>query len=83
MSQNLIEILTKCLVDTLIALEFSEESQLGEDTVIQIIEQIGHELQSLPNADKELLIEKLNKLSKTYPDQLREFIVLLPENLGL
>ena len=41
MSQNLIEKLTKCLVDTFVFLETSSEEIVNEDSAIEMLEQLG------------------------------------------
>jgi len=83
MYKNLINNLTKCLVDTLIAIEFSDEKVINKDLAVNLLEQLSAELYQLHKSDKDVLIEIIFQLSKEYPDKYKQFIQELPDNLGI
>lgn len=83
MSQNLNKLLIKCLVENLIAIEFSDKSLVDEDFSINLIEQISFNLQDISNHDRNTLIHEFNSLSLLYEDTISSFVRKLPETLGL
>ncbi len=76
--------LTQCLVDQLIALEFSDDTLIDSDFAIKIFETTGAELMQLNKNELSELRKLLNDLSKSYdnPDH-RDFVISLPKNFGL
>ena len=83
MSQNLIEKITKCLVDTFVFLETSSEEIVNEDSAIEMLEQLGADIQSLDEMSKKQLNKQILIISSEYPKNLGDIIKKMPENLGI
>jgi len=76
--------LLKCLVDQLIAIEFSDDALIDPDFAIKISETTGAGLIQLNENELSELRKLLNDLSKSYDNSdHRDFIISLPENFGL
>lgn len=80
---QLTQILAKCLIEQMIAIEFGSELKTGEDFAIQILEQTGATLKSLSSEQKTEFQKILCDLSMDYNGENRKFIENLPENFGL
>ncbi len=76
--------LTQCLVDQLIAIEFSDDTLIDPDFAIMICESTAAGLKLLSKEERVEFTVLLIELSKSYsnPDH-KEFVVSLPEALGL
>lgn len=83
MSQKYNEKLIKCLVDTIVFLEFTNDGSIQEDVAIQLLEQIAYELQFLDSEDKIDMANKIISMSSLYPDEKQPFVMGLPEVLGI
>lgn len=83
MSKELIRTLSKCLIDTAVFLEYTEEDELNEGTAVKMLEQLGSELRSLNDKDKEHLVCQINGLAEKYPQSVKLFVKQLPHNLGV
>ena len=83
MSQNLIEKLTKCLVDTFLFLEISNEELVNEDAAVAMLEQLSSDIQSLDDFNKKNLEREIIKLSSNYPQDVSDIIRNMPKNLGI
>ena len=76
--------LAQCLVDQLIAIEFSDDTLIDPDFAIRICEATGAELMQLNEDELFEFQTLLNELSKSYGNPAhRKFIISLSENLGL
>lgn len=67
MSLILIRSLTKCLIDTIVAIEFNNDLISNEGIAVEVLEQISAELQTLSKIDKNTLINEITHLSQEYP----------------
>jgi len=76
--------LTQCLVDQLIAIEFSDDTLIDPDFAVKICEATGAELMQLNANELSELRNLLNDLAKSYsnPDH-KDFIMSLFEKFGL
>lgn len=83
MSLILIRSLTKCLIDTIIAIEFNDDLISNEDMAVGLLEQISAELQTLSEVDKNTLINEIAHLSREYPKDVSLFVKNLPESIGI
>ncbi len=83
MSSNFTNTLVKCLLDTLIFLEFTNPNLLNEDVAIELLEQISSKLQNMTEKEKQIFIAELENLKTFYPKNMQKFIENLPENIGL
>ena len=76
--------LLKCLVDQLIAIEFSDDTLINTDFEVKICEATCAELIQLNENKISELRKLLIDLSKSYDNpEHRDFIISLPENIGL
>lgn len=82
MDSNLIKVLTKCLIDTIYALENVENEQI-EDIIVFIEEQIASDLLQLSNEEKSLFIGALLENSKSYSGKSKDFFINFPNLIGL
>jgi len=81
---SLLEILTKSLVDQMIALEFSNESEINEDFVMKIMEQTGANFALLDQVGVEEFRGFLVKIADSYEiDEHRNFTLSILEDFGL
>jgi len=83
MSLNLNRSLVKCLIDTLVAIEFANDVKISDDMAVELLEQISADLQTLTPKDRNTIINEITHLSLTYPNEIRDFVKNLPENLGI
>lgn len=83
MSQILNKHIIKCLIDTLIDLEFAEENSIDDDFAVELLEQISADLQTISNADKVVVTKAIEDLSKSYPNIVSDFVRKLPHTLGI
>lgn len=83
MSLILIRSLTKCLIDTIVAIEFNDDLIINEDIAVGLLEQISAELQTLSEVDKNTLINEISYLSLEYPRDVSLFVKNLPESIGI
>lgn len=65
-----------------IALEFSGES-IHEDYVVQILEQLGGDLQELDAESRKILSDSFRHIAPEYEGEFREFVETLPDTIGL
>jgi len=73
----------KCLVETMIFLEFADENTLDPDSAVEILETISYELQSMDKNNKEHFNEQIEKMVDIYSNDKKEFVKSLPQYLGL
>lgn len=83
MSQEFNEKLIRCLVETAIFLEFSDESVVDPDSSIEMLEVISSELQGLNSSDIKYFKEQIKEIANTYFDEKKEFVIGLPKYLGI
>lgn len=75
--------IVKALVDLALLLEFSDDSEIEQDTAVAALEQLAAELQQMDEASKRELVQEIVALGGRYQDAAREFVESLPESLGL
>lgn len=83
MSKNLINNLTKCLVNTVVSIELTNQDNINDDFAVELLEQISSDLQSLSDKEKTIIIKQIELLSTSYPPDVGNFVKLLPQNLGI
>lgn len=76
--------LLKCLVDQIIALEFSDDNSVHPDFAVKMMESTAQQLSEVGAKDMKELQKLLLELSVEYPDDKhRTFVETLFENFGL
>ncbi len=83
MNKKMDNCLLKCFIDTLIFLEFSDASIIDEDISIGLLEQFSYNLSFMNDNDKKELAKNIELLALEYPVEKEDFILSLPESLGL
>ena len=83
MSQEFNTKLIKCLVETAVFLEFSDETIVDPDSSIEMLEAISSELQGLSSDDIEYFNEQIREISNSYFDEKKEFVMGLSKHLGI
>lgn len=75
--------LVKIIVDMAIFLEFSSPDLLDPDCAIEAMEDIAAELQTLNYEDRANIADIFRDISKKYKDDKAEYVINLPESLGI
>ena len=75
--------LGKIIVDMAIFLEFSSPDLLDPDCAIEAMEDIAAELQTLNYEDRANIADIFRDLSKKYKGDKAEYVINLPESLGI
>lgn len=76
--------LAKCLIDSMIFLEFTNEELLNPDIAIEMQESISFELNKLSDAEKCELKGLIKTISTEYMDEkINKYVISLPSNLGI
>lgn len=83
MSKNSEVKLAKIVADLAIFLEFTSEDLLDPDLAVEAMEQVAAELQLLDAEDKKNLSTIFIDLSHEYKGEQSEYVMELPEFLGL
>jgi len=82
--QNFKESMVKCLIETMVFLEFTSEELLNPDVAIEMQESISFELGKLSHDEKCELKEMLELISLEYTDnKITQYIKSLPSSLGI
>ena len=68
------DILIKILIDTIIFLEFSDESVINQDSAIAMMEQISSDLRKMNIDDKQKLLGVIEAILDYYPENHKEFL---------
>ncbi|MFD1554499.1 hypothetical protein ACFSHT_02505 [Paraburkholderia silviterrae] len=74
--------LVKAIVDMAVFLEFTDEDVLNPDISMAALEQLANELQCMSESEKSSVAECIRELATSYGER-SEFVVSLPENLGI
>jgi hypothetical protein len=77
------EKLIKCLIETTIFLEFSDESVVNTNSSIEVMEIISSELHGLNPHDVRHFIEQIGKIALSYSGDKKEFLMGLRKRLGV
>ena len=64
-------------------METSSEEVVNEDSAIEMMEQLGADIQSLDEISKKQLRKQILIISSGYPKPLGDIIKKMPENLGI
>jgi hypothetical protein len=72
----------KLIVDVSIFLEYSGEGVVDPDASIELLEQIGSELQKMTDAERASLSKSIRELASQYGPRAN-FVTDLPSNLGI
>ena len=81
---SLVEILSKCLVELLFQLDYSDNTLVNNDFAVSMMEIVGVEFQRLNEKEVNKLISVIIKISSTEIDSTRrEFGKAFAENFGL
>lgn len=76
--------LVRALVDLMVFLEFSRDDVVNPDAAVTQIEAVAAILREQPQDDRAVLIDEIVAVGKEQQDPaVREFVVGLPESLGL
>lgn len=82
--QKINKSLAKCLIDTMVFLEFTNEELINPDIAIEMQESISFELNKLSDAEKCELNEMIGAISAEYKDKkISKYVISLPSNLGI
>ena len=73
----------RCLVETAIFLEFSDESVVDPDSSVEMLEAISSELQGLNSNDIKYFKAQIKEIANNYFDEKKEFVIGLPKYLGI
>jgi len=74
--------IARAIANLNIALEFSGET-IHEDDVVQILEQLGGDLQDLDTESRKILSDAFRHIAPEYEGEFREFVETLPDAIGL
>ena len=76
--------MVKCLIETMIFLEFTDEELLNPDVAVEMQERIASELNDLNHNEKNILKNKIKEIVESYKDEkIKNYITSLPDNLGI
>ncbi|MEJ8640630.1 hypothetical protein WKI68_02590 [Streptomyces sp. MS1.HAVA.3] len=81
---SLTRALAEALVDVLWFIDGSEDEQMDPDDAVKVLEGVGHVVSTLPNDQRQELIELVGEMAagETNPFR-REFLEEFPEGFGL
>lgn len=81
---SLTRVLAEALVDVLWFIDGSEDEQMDPDDAVKVLEGVGHVVSTLPNDQRQELIELVGEMAadETNPSR-REFLEEFPEGFGL
>ena len=81
---SLTRALAEALVDVLWFIDGSEDEQMDPDDAVKVMEGVGHVVSTLPNDQRQELIELVGEMAadETNPSR-REFLEEFPEGFGL
>ena len=83
-SPKLNQVLVKCLIETLIFLEFTDEKLLHLDSAVEMQELIASHLNALDKEDKALLKNLIKDIGNEHEvENIKRFILSLSESLGI
>lgn len=82
MHAAMIHQLARTLANLNITLEFSGET-IDEDDIVQILEQLGADLQELDAESRKILSDAFRHIAPEYKGELREFVETLPDTIGI
>jgi len=74
--------IARALANLNIALEFSGEA-IDEDDVVQILEQLGGDLQALDAESRKMLSDAFRSIAPEYDGDFRQSVESMPEDFGL
>jgi hypothetical protein len=78
------EPLMEALIDVLLFLDLSDEEAVDEDAAVDVLEQIGAQLQRLDSSTKHRFVQRvLDRARETESKEQREALESLPEDFGL
>ena len=69
------EIIVRCLVELIVALEFSTEDQMNPDFSIQLLESVSASFGEMSNEETELFMSSARKFADEYDNiEIQDFI---------
>lgn len=82
MQATMIHQIARTLANLIIALDFSGET-IDEDDVVEILEQLGGDLQDLDPESRKLLSDAFRRIAPEYDGDFRKAVESIPEDFGL
>ena len=78
----MIDQIARIIANVTLSLDYSGEI-IDEDDVVEILEQLGGDLQELDNDSRKILSDAFRRIAPEYEGEFREAVETMPETFGI